>query len=586
MKFLAQDESMKVFSSFPAKCRIEKLVWNSQIQCREIQLQYKDKPTEPDPGFRVEFSFPAVDISGRWFPVCGFDRSAKAEYDARVESMTARSAPVVCFYNGKGENRYTLALSEVRQKVTMTCGVHEEDGNVTCRIEIPLPKKSSEGSYSVKIWESRACEPFWKTLNQVRQWWEETLPLAHLPVPEAGRLPMYSFWYSKHQEITAENVEEECALAAQMGLSTVIVDDGWQTEDNHRGYAYCGDWQPCKEKFPDFAAHVQRVHDMGLKYMLWFSVPYVGRKAKVWEQFQDKLLRYDEGQQAGILDLRYPEVRTYLKEIYEHAIRSWKLDGLKLDFIDEFYFTEESPAYQEGMDYEDIQDALHALLEEVIQALRKIRPDILIEFRQRYIGPQIRRYGNLFRVSDCPCSAISNRLGTVDLRLLSGSTAVHSDMLMWHPKEKPEEAALQMISCLFSTVQISVNLEEISQEMKEMLDFWLSFMKNHVNLLQETQIEPSQPENLYPQVQVQTENSKVLVHYSQGRIVDLRNMPETLYYVNGTKAQEVCFCKEKEGKLAYQVLDCRGRKVEEGSFEESQWQEIWVPTGGMVVIHR
>ena len=218
-----------------------------------------------------------------------------------------------------------------------------------------------------------------------------------------------------------------------------------------------------------------------MKYLLWFSVPYIGKKSAAWEKFHDKLLRYDEGQQAGVFDLRYPEIREYLKGIYVKAVREWKLDGLKLDFSDEFYFREDSPAYNDKMDCRDIQDALNVFLTDIMETLKNIQPDILIEFRQRYIGPQIRRYGNIMRVSDCPGSAISNRVGTIDLRLLSGNTAVHSDMLMWHPDEKPEDAALQILSCLFSTVQISVCLDKITEKMKRMLLFWTSLcvkMKN------------------------------------------------------------------------------------------------------------
>ena len=36
------------------------------------------------------------------------------------------------------------------------------------------------------------------------------------------------------------------------------------------------------------------------------------------------------------LDPRYKKVREYLVGIYEKAVKEWKLDGLKLDFIDSF----------------------------------------------------------------------------------------------------------------------------------------------------------------------------------------------------------------------------------------------------------
>ena len=97
-----------------------------------------------------------------------------------------------------------------------------------------------------------------------------------------------------------------------------------------------------------------------------------------------------------------------------------------------------------------------------MERLKKEKQDILIEFRQRYIGPSIRRYGNIFRVCDCPDSGISNRVGIVDLRLLSGNTAVHSDMLMWNKEEKAEIAALQVIDCLFGTMQFSVRLDSMN----------------------------------------------------------------------------------------------------------------------------
>ncbi len=62
--------------------------------------------------------------------------------------------------------------------------------------------------------------------------------------------------------------------------------------------------------------------------------------------------------------------------------------------------------------------------------LRAIKPEVMIEFRQSYIGPKMRRYGNLFRADDCPLDAISNRVRCSDIRLIAGDTAVHADMLM------------------------------------------------------------------------------------------------------------------------------------------------------------
>ena len=75
------------------------------------------------------------------------------------------------------------------------------------------------------------------------------------------------------------------------------------------------------------------------------------------------------------------------------------------------------------MDYAGLDQAVQRLMVDVMRELRAIKSDILIEFRQRYIGPAMREFGNMFRVGDCPENASTNRVGVVDLRLTSGHTA-------------------------------------------------------------------------------------------------------------------------------------------------------------------
>ena len=533
-----------------------------------------------------EFYFPATDIAGRWHPVCAGDRAVKADWFPGQKSMSSISAPVICFFNSNSMNRHTVALSEIKQIVEMKYGVHEEDGTMKCYTKVILPCGYEKDSYTLKIWESETEEPYWETLAKVSKWWEEDQNLAIMDVPGCVRETMYSFWYSQHQNVTAESVEAECELATKLGFHSIIVDDGWQTDDNNRGYSFCGDWEPAEKKFPDMAAHIKKVQDMGLKYIMWFSVPFLGKKAEKWETFKDKILCYDDFQQAAVLDIRYPEVREFLKGIYRRAVAEWGLDGLKLDFIDEFYLRPESPVYNENMDYADVQDALDVLLTEVMEELRAIRPDIMIEFRQKYIGPQVRKYGNFLRVNDCPLSGLTNRVGTIDLRLLSGDTAVHSDMLMWHKDEKPEDAALQIVSSIFSTVQISVNLANVTGEMGKMLKYWMAFMNEQVELLQCTQIKPFEPENLYPEVSVENENTRIQVNYSKGRIVNLLDMKDNMYYIHGTKSDDVIFKMSGNQSVTWTVYDCMGNELEAGCFENERWGEVNVPTAGMVVLRK
>lgn len=530
----------------------------------------------------LEWSFPILDIAGRWHPNCRFDRSIKADWSYGEKSMSAVSAPVISFFNEEGQNRGTFALSETLKEVRMSLGVHEEDGTMNCMVVVSLGALDSD-CYELSLLCDDRNVRYEQAIREVGLWWEKDCGLHPASVPESAREPMYSFWYSYHQQFTDEEIEAECKRAKELGFGTVIVDDGWQTDDINRGYGFCGDWKPATGKIKDMRKHVEKVHQMGLKYLLWLSVPYVGIHSEMWKHFHDKLIGMDWQQNTGILDIRYPEVREYLSKVYADAVKDWDLDGLKLDFIDEFYQRKETPAVNEQMDCACIQQALDKLLSETMERLKKEKQDILIEFRQRYIGPSIRRYGNIFRVCDCPDSGISNRVGIVDLRLLSGNTAVHSDMLMWNKEEKAEVAALQVIDCLFGTMQFSVRLDIMKEEHKRMLKNYMAFMQHHQELLQQAPIIAQEPQNLYPQVCVQNEQTEITALYSRNRVVELGDTEESII-VNGSAATAV-FVEAKAPLVAQvTVFDCMGTIVCSRQMNLSAVEKIICPIGGRVEI--
>lgn len=589
MNCLLKYRGYEVFAEEAITCTASSSDIAEGTKITEFHL-WQDLSSGKGAAVEIRFSFPILDVSGRWHPDCRADRWLKADWANGLPSMTAVSAPVICFFNSESLNRHTVAASELCREVDMNAGVHEEDGTMAVKIKFFLSREKLSEGYCFRLWESGAAIPYWEVLDQVRRWWESGMESV-METPEAAREPVYSFWYSWHQDINAPEVEKEAARAAAMGFRTIIVDDGWQTGDNNRGYAFCGDWVPDPGKFPDFPAHIRRIHDMNLKYILWFSVPFVGRKAGCWERFSDKLLCYDGQMQAGVLDLRYPEVREYLLAVYRRAVRQWDLDGLKLDFIDEFYRREETPDWLEGMDYKDIQEALSVFMTDVKQTLQKEKENLLIEFRQRYIGPDMRRFGNMFRVTDCPCSSVTNRVGCVDLRLLCGDSAVHSDMLMWNSAESPEAAARQMLSCLLGVVQVSVRLEHMKDGISRMLRFWLEFMRTHRNLLQRTDIRAMEPENLYPEVAVENVSEEILIHYSGGRTIRPAADKKICYYINALHAQEQILLLDSPRTVSLTVRNCMGEVVTDTVVncgkpgKEEQFARISMPACGMCEMH-
>ena len=322
-----------------------------------------------------------------------------------------------------------------------------------------------------------------------------------------------------------------------------------------------------------------------MKYILWFSVPFVGKFTQAYQQFKGKFLDPNAQEPWHVLDPRFPEVRAYLIDLYRSFIIDYDIDGFKLDFIDAFQFSDETQdSLGEGRDIDSLAEAVDRLLTDVTAALRALKPDVLIEFRQRYIGPVMRKYGNMLRVGDVPNDFHGNRIGMVDVRLLAGKTAVHSDMLMWNYGDTVESAAMQLVHVLFSVPQISVRLAEIPEAHTNMLKFYLNFWREHRDVLLDGEFLPEEPGMLYPVVQAKNREKLVAACYS-GRFVDIRgSVPDTVLVVNGTMNEELLInFQEDPGACTVTIWDCEGTELQ--SMEVDFYAEpymIAVPPAGVL----
>jgi alpha-galactosidase len=301
-----------------------------------VHLRIESDEAARPPVFRLSWSHPLVSVHGYWHSGAGYDKGLQVDWGKGVYSKATSGAPVGCLYDLEGRNRLTFALSDALNPVTFHAGVHEESGEASCWVRLFDEPIAPLGVYEATLRLDTRDLPYFETLSDVSRWWAGLPGYEPAGVPETARLPMYSTWYSFHQDLEPGRVEEQCRLAKDLGCEAVIVDDGWQTTSNERGYAYTGDWEPEPEKIADMREHVDRVHALGMQFLLWYSVPFIGRHSKAWKRFSGMLLEEIERLGAGVLDPRFPEVREFLIETYESALREWDLDGFKLDFVDSF----------------------------------------------------------------------------------------------------------------------------------------------------------------------------------------------------------------------------------------------------------
>ncbi len=216
------------------------------------------------------------------------------DWDGGFSSKATVLAPVGCFYNQEGQKRLAVAYSNAMDTVNFNLGVHEETGTMKAQITLFTEPSKVQSSYDGVIRVDMRDIPYYQAIQDISVWYEEMDGYGPSFVPETAKLPMYSTWYSFHQDISDDEIEKQCEIAKQLGCGAVIVDDGWQTEDDHRGYAYCGDWEVSPKRIVGMREHVERVHDLGMKYLLWYSVPFVGIYLKTWERFRSKILYFSD----------------------------------------------------------------------------------------------------------------------------------------------------------------------------------------------------------------------------------------------------------------------------------------------------
>ncbi len=543
-------------------------------------------PIKP-PVITMNWEIPCIDIQGKWHPTTDFSRVLEVFGSSWITSSATFGSPMFTLYSSGQKNRMTYACSDALNIVAYRFGVREEDSRWLCATKLfdadIAPLTHYECDFRIDYRDEIRYED---AITDVVRWWASMPEYEPTKPVEECTHPLYSTWYSFHQNAYGDEIEKVLADAAPLGFKSVIVDDGWQMDDSSRTYEYCGDWETAPSKIADMKAHVQRVHDMGLKYYLWYSVPFVGKYSKAYEKYKGKFL----GSQSGnvvTLDPRYPEVREYLINTYENAVKNWDLDGFKLDFIDSFSQPkEEDSEAAEGKDYISVPHAIDRLMTDIKLRLQALKPNIAIEFRQGYIGPLMRKYGNMFRAADCANETVINKLRTLDIRLCMDSSIVHSDMITWNVDEKPEAIALQFIGTLFAVPQISVcpgNLPETHRlVMKTWIDTWEEFREGILS----GKLRANNPELLYTSASTESDEQYVCAAYANGTIISSpEGKPCKILIANGCGTDGVALRLNTEtGNYTAHIKNCLGEAIADVEVFAGQINYLDIPVGGTAVL--
>jgi len=538
--------------------------------------------TKADEKAHIEWSEPMLDCYSVWHPLCGRGRQVPQWFGAqKTESCFYRGAPVMSVISSTGHNKFCVAFSDTVSPVSL--GFYVDDFSGRNLVFFTLDIQVNQPDYTAVLRIDKRDIPFEDSVQNVSRWWNKGIQKT---VPEDAYAPLYSSWYNFHQDPNQAELTAELKCAAELGFKTFILDDGWQIDGNGtKDYLFSGDWKVAQSKFPDFKRFVADVHSFGMKCMLWFSVPFAGFKTEAYRRFRDKLLFEEEGYlNAGILDIRYPDVRRYLFETYTEFIRRYDIDGLKLDFIDNFGSCKNIPEFNPAMDCETVEKAVTVLLNEIKDTVCSLKPDFLFEYRQFYVGPSILAFGNMIRVADCAFDPITNRIGVADLRILTDNIAVHSDMLLWSPDETAENCALQLLNVLFSAVQISVLLSQATAKQRALLKAFINYITENRGVLLKGKFRAHHPELNYTALSSEiTETGRKITVLYANEVYNYCGGAEDIW--NGTKSECMVILNKNALPMDIIVTDFEGNFIQMLQ-SDMEVISVNVPPTGMIHIKK
>ena len=422
----------------------------------------------------LRFFVPILDIQGYWTPDLETP-SAKLNWVIKITSAGQRNFPFMVFMNSSQINRLAFGLTDLIDDVAITAKMNQESCTFDVTAVVTLHPDTENFSLTL---DDRAI-PWTETLTV----WRETLNLPVPEFPSGAWQPVFCTWYAVHAAVTQDWVEKNAELAASLGFGTFIIDDGWCFDEMKRvspqtigsWYEWIGDWKLSSRKFPDYTTHRRRIRELGLNYIFWVAPFLVGDKSAFLSQFPGCCnSAYHEGRYT--LDIRRSDAASAMLEKMKQTIREYELDGLKIDFLDEIAPNADRPA---GRDTMKFIAALSA-------AIREVRADALIEYRQHYATPQMMAYATQFRAGDVPFDFIDNFYRIAQIRVSMGDhVPVHADPVYWHPRESVENIARHMIASLAGVPMLSMDLLKISEMEKKIISFWLGFYRKHLEVFRD-----------------------------------------------------------------------------------------------------
>jgi alpha-galactosidase len=312
-----------------------------------------------------------------------------------------------------------------------------------------------------------------------------------------------SVWKNKRRPILVNNWEatyfdfnEEKLLAiakeaAKFDLDMLVLDDGWfgKRESDTSGL---GDWYVNEKKLGGTLKDlVEKVHDMGLSFGLWFEPEMISEDSDLYREHPDWAFRLPgrepvRSRSQLVLDLSREDVFEYLYERLSFIIETAHIEYIKWDMNRSI-----SGAYSAKLPKDRQGEVKHRFvlnLYRLLERLVKNYPDLLLEGCCGGGG----RYdaGMLYY---CPQIWCSDNTDAIErLRIQYGtsfaypmsSISAHVSVCPNHQNGRVTPFKTRAVCAMQGTFGYELDLSILSEEEKEMAKKQIAYFKEHYRLFQ------------------------------------------------------------------------------------------------------
>ncbi len=144
-------------------------------------------------------------------------------------------------------------------------------------------------------------------------------------------------WEAMYFNIDEEMIYRYAKKAKELGMDTVVIDDGWfgSRNDDSQGL---GDWFVNTSKFKNgLKEFSEKIHEMGLRLGIWIEPEMISPKSELFKKHPEWVLQCKDrpsslGRRQLVLDLTNDEVIEYIVETLKKTFDGVKLEYIKWDF--------------------------------------------------------------------------------------------------------------------------------------------------------------------------------------------------------------------------------------------------------------